>query len=270
MTASRTLFLALLLAEPGLSQTYTINTAAGGGLPANIPAVSASLGFVNGVAIDPSGNLFLADAVYSIVLRRNAATGMLGLVAGNGLHGFSGDNGPATSAQLSLDDEFLADFDNSVTGIAIDSAGNIYIADPGNSCVRKVSQGVITTVAGTGARGYSGDNGPATSAQLSAPQGVAVDSAGNLYIADNISAFDGVIRKVSNGIITTVAGGGSYSANLGDNGPATSAYLSTTFGVAVDSSGNLYIADTYDNRIREVAGGVITTIAGIGGTQGFF
>jgi sugar lactone lactonase YvrE len=268
MTASGTFFLALLIVEPGLSQTYTINTAAGGGLPANIPAASASLGLVNGVAIDASGNLFIADAVYSIVLRRNIATGMLALIAGNGLHGFSGDNGPATSAQLSLDDEFLVDFDNSVTGIAIDSAGNIYIADPGNSCVRKVSQGVITTVAGNGTRGYSGDNGPATSAQLSAPQGVAVDSSGNLYIADNIS-FDGVIRKVSNGIITTVAGGGSYSANLGDNGPATSAYLSRTYGVAVDSSGNLYIADTYDNRIREVAGGVITTIAGTGGAQGF-
>ena len=238
-------------------------------MQANIPATSASLGFVNGVAIDASGNLFLADAVYSIVLRRNIATGMLALIAGNGLHGFSGDKGPATSAQLSLDDEYLVDFDNSVTGIAIDSAGNIYIADPGNSCVRKVSQGVITTVAGNGTRGYSGDNGPATSAQLSAPQGVAADSSGNLYIADNISAFDGVIRKVSNGIITTVAGGGSYSANLGDNGPATSAYLSMTFSVAVDSSGNLYIADTYDNRIREVAGGVITTIAGTGGGQGF-
>lgn len=153
MTASRILFLAVLLAEPGFSQTYTINTVAGGGLPANIPAASASLGLVNGVAIDASGNLLIADAVYSIVLRRDFATGMLALVAGNGLHGFSGDNGPATSAQLSLDDALLVNFDNGLTGMAIDSAGDIYIADSGNSCVRKVSQGVITTVAGNGTGG---------------------------------------------------------------------------------------------------------------------
>ncbi|HUB81528.1 MAG TPA: hypothetical protein VMB03_22165 [Bryobacteraceae bacterium] len=260
--------LAVVSCGAALGQTYTVNTVAGGGLPVNVPGTSSSLGFVNGVAIDPSGNLYLADSVYSILLRRDAASGMLGLVAGNGLHGYSGDNGPSTSAQLALDDEFLVDFDNSVTGIAIDSSGNIYIADTLNSRVRMISNGVITTVAGNGTSGYSGDNGPATGAQLSAPRGVAVDSSGNLYIADNISFFNGVVRKVSNGIITTVAGGGSDSADLGDNGPASSAHLSTIYGIAVDSSGNLYIADTYDNRIREVASGVITTIAGTG-SQGF-
>jgi uncharacterized protein (TIGR03437 family) len=139
----------------------------------------------------------------------------------------------------------------------VDSAGNLYIADTNNTCVRKVSNGVITTVAGGGSA--TGDNVPATSAFLYAPQGVAVDSAGNLYIAD------GRIRKVSNGVITTVAGGGT---NFGDNVPATSAALSAPQGVAVDLAGNLYIADTRNNRVRKVSNGVINTVAGGGSVFG--
>ena len=122
----------------------------------------------------------------------------------------------------------------------MDSAGNLYIADTDNNRIRKVSNGVITTVAGNGTQGFSGDNGPATSAQLNGPDGVAVDSAGNLYIADT---DNNRIRKVSNGVITTVAGNGT-SGFSGDNGPATSAQLDDPYGVAVDSAGNLYIADT--------------------------
>jgi sugar lactone lactonase YvrE len=149
-------------------------------------------------------------------------------------------------------------------GVAVDSAGNLYIADRANNRIRKVSNGVIATVAGNGTLGFSGDNGPATSAQLNFPTGVAVDSAGSLYIADSINNR---IRKVSNGLITTVAGNGT-SGFSGDNGPATSAQLSQPPGVAVDFVGNLYIADYFNNRIRKISNGVITTVAG-NGMQGF-
>src|ERR1019366_1857053 len=178
---------------------------------------------------------------------------------GSGTEGFSGDNGPNTSAQLA-----------GPGGVAADSAGNLYIADPSNYRIRKVSNGVITTAAGGGS---GGDNGPATSAQLNYPAGVAVDSAGNLYIADDVlysngfngySPGNGRISKVSNGVITTVSGGGIG----GDNGPATSAQLSGICYVAVDSAGVLYIADPGNDRIREVSNGVIVTVTG-NGTRGF-
>jgi uncharacterized protein (TIGR03437 family) len=281
-------------------QTYTISTFAGGGLPVNIPGTSASLGADGPISIaaDRAGNVFFVDQ--DAVLRLDATTGVLTLVAGNGTTGFSGDNGPATSAQLwgparvavdSAGNLYIADTNNNrirkvtngvittvagngttgfsgdngpalsaqlsgPTGVAVDSAGNLYIADTNNFRIRKVSNGVTSTVAGNGTYGFSGDNGPATSAQLQNPWGVAVDSAGSLYIADY-----GCIRKVSNGVITTVAGGGP---SLGDNGPATSAQLFVPIAVAVDSAGNLYIADGPDNRIRKVTSGVITTVAGNG------
>jgi uncharacterized protein (TIGR03437 family) len=137
----------------------------------------------------------------------------------------------------------------------VDAAGNLYIADTGNSRIRKVSNGIITTVAGNGGYGFSGDNGPATSAQLYDPYGVAVDSAGNLYIADTLN---GRVRKVSNGVITTIAGNGTYGFS-GDNGPATSAQLSRPYGVAVDSAGNVYVADRENNRIRVLTPAAVTT-----------
>jgi uncharacterized protein (TIGR03437 family) len=237
-------------------QTYTISTFAGGGLPVNVPATSASLGpaVPQYIAADRAGNLFFVDQ--STVLRLDATTGIPTLVAGNGTPGFSGDNGPASSAQL-----------GGPRGLAVDSAGNVYIADTYNNRVRKISNGVITTVAGNGTQGFSGDNGPATSAQLYQPFGLAVDSAGNLYIAD---WGNNRIREVSNGVITTVAG---MAANgtccfLGDNGPATSAQINEPEDIAVDSAGNLYIADYTHHSVRKVAGGVITTVAG-NGTQGY-
>jgi uncharacterized protein (TIGR03437 family) len=228
-------------------QTYTIQTFAGGGLPVNIPGTSASLGLPSSVAVDRAGNVFFA--VQNAVLRWDATTGFLTLVAGNGTPGFSGDNGPAASAQL-----------YAPQGVALDAAGNLYIADSVNLRIRKVSNGVITTVAGNGTPGDSGDNGPATSAQLLEPYGVAVDAAGNLYIADSVNDR---IRKVLNGVITTVAGNGTRGYS-GDGGAATSAQLNQPQGVAVDAAGNLYIADTDNNRIRKVSGGVITTLAGNG------
>ena len=167
--------------------------------------------------------------------------GIISTFAGNGTAGYTGDGGPATSAEL-----------NTPVGVAFDSAGNLYIGDNANSRVRKVNAatGTITTVAGTGVAGYSGDGGAATSAQLNGPEVVALDSAGNLYIAEY---YNNRIRKVAatTGIITTVAGNGTQNYS-GDGGPATSAALWSPTGVAVDSANNLYIADFGNHRIRKV------------------
>jgi len=175
-------------------------------------------------------------------------------VAGSYSEGYSGDRGPATSAQL-----------NWPFAVAVDKSGNIFVADSGNNVVRRVSAktGSITTVAGTGAAGYKGDNGPATQAELSFPDGLAVDSAGDLYISDQTN---GVVRKVeaSTGRITTYAGN-AKATELGDNGPATQAQLSVPYGLALDVKGNLYIAS--DGRVREVSAttGIITKVAGSNG-----
>jgi sugar lactone lactonase YvrE len=146
-------------------------------------------------------------------------------------------------------------------GVAVDSGGNIYVADEGNNIVARVSpDGVLTIIAGNGIAGFSGDGGPATSASLNGPEGLALDAAGNLYIADS---HNNRIRKVSGGMITTVASNG-FATYSGDGVSATSAPLSFPSGVAVDAAGNLYIADTANNRIRRVSGGTITTVAGNG------
>jgi sugar lactone lactonase YvrE len=226
---------------------YTITTLAGGGLPSGIPGTSANPGFLGGLATDSLGNVFCSDE--NGVLRLDAITGIITLVAGGSTAGYSGDNGPAINAML-----------NGPTGLAFDSSGNLYITDTGNNLIRMVAGGVITTVAGNGTYGFGGDNGPATSAQLAIPAGVAVDSAGNVYIADS---GNNVIRKVSNGVITTVAGNGMAGFN-GDRMAATGAALNLPVAVAVDSASNLYIADSFNARVRMVVNGVITTVAGNG------
>ena len=202
------------------------------------PATSALLNRPVDVAVDSSGNLFIADQ-FNHRIRKVDTSGNISTVAGNGTEGFSGDGGPATSALL-----------NRPVDVAVDSSGNLFIADRLNHHIRKVdTSGNISTVAGTGTAGLTGDGGPATGAQLNSPRSVAFDSSGNLFIADT---FNYRIRKVdTSGNITTVAGNGT-KGDLGDGGPATSAQLDGPSDVAVDTSGNLFIADTFNYRIRKV------------------
>jgi sugar lactone lactonase YvrE len=234
-----------------------ISTVAGGGtsgLGDGGQATSAQLYNPTGVAVDTAGNLFIADKG-NYRIRKVTTGGVISTVAGNGTAGFSGDGGPATSAQL-----------NEPNGVAVDTAGNLFIADLSNQRIRKVTPaGIISTVAGNGTGGFSGDGGPATSAQFYSPDGAAVDTSGNMFIAD---VGNNRVRKVTpGGVISTVAGGGT--SGLGDGGLATSAELNFPWGVAVDTAGNLFIGDTSNNRVRKVTpGGVITTVAG-NGTFGF-
>jgi sugar lactone lactonase YvrE len=228
-----------------------ITTVAGNGSYLDeIPAISAKLNNVNGLAADVAGNLFIADTDNHRI-RKITPDGIIKTVVGTGISGYDGDGHAANSAQIYFP-----------RGVAIDSAENIYIADSGNNRIRKVSpDGNITTVAGNGTLGFGGDGGSATSAQLNNPHGVAVDPDGNLYIADT---QNNRIRKVTRGIITTVAGNGTYGYS-GDGGAATSAKIKQPYGTAVDSHGNLYIADTFNQRIRKVTpDGIITTAVGNG------
>jgi len=213
------------------------------------PATAASLTYPSGVAVDAAGNLYIGD-MWNGRIRKVTPAGTITTVAGSWRAGYSGDGGPATAASL-----------NGPQGVAVDAAGNLYIADGDNWRIRKVTPGgTIATVAGSGHQGYSGDGGPATAASLSYPSGVAVDAAGNLYIADRLNNR---IRKVTpSGTIATVAGNGQ-SGYSGDGGPATAASLSYPSGVAVDAAGNLYIADPGNSRIRKVTpAGTITTVVG--------
>jgi trimeric autotransporter adhesin len=236
-----------------------ITTVAGDGTTGysgdNGPAISAALNLPSGVAVDASGNLYIADAGNNRI-RKVTPDGIISTVAGNGRAGYSGDNGPAISAALNLGSRY-----SFYDGLAVDAYGNLFIADTGNGRIRKVTPGgMITTVAGDGRVGYSGDDGPATSAELSYPEAVTVDTSGNLFIADT---GNDLIRKVTaTGIISTVAGNRN-SGYSGDGGPAVSAELNGPTGMAVDASGNLFFADTDNNRIREVTpGAIISTFVG--------
>lgn len=226
------------------------------------PALEAGMNRPQGVAVDKHGNLYIAEREGHRV-RRIDRNGIITTVAGTGTTGYSGDGGPATQAKL-----------NAPEGVAVDAAGNLYIADTLNNRIRKVSpDGFITKVAGKepsgflGNQGFSGDGGPATNANLYHPSALAVDTQGNLYFADTINNR---IRRVSrDGKIVTVAGSGSTGGFSGDGGQATQALLNRPQGVAVDTSGNIYIADTLNHRIRRVdPRGIITTVAG-DGSRGF-
>ena len=243
-------------------------------------AVDASLASPGVVAVDGSGNLFIADSGNSIIREVEASTGIIQTVAGNGASGFGGDGGPATSAML-----------DGAYGVALDGQGNLYIADTNNCVIRKVTSGTISTIAGNPSLaqpcGYSGDGAAATSAQLDIPLAVTVDAQGNIYIADtynsvirvvNASTSAATIANVSipAGAIATVAGS-NYNSNIGstcqftgDGGAATAAYLCLPGGVFVDASGNIFIADTENFAIREVIpAGSISTLAGTLGTAGY-
>ncbi len=290
-----------------------ITTIAGGGDQTgdNVPATQAHLRDPRGIAIDPQGDIYVADSVTNTI--RKISNGIITTIAGNGTQGFSGDGGPARSAQLAVpaalavdaaSNVYVADLGNNrirriasdgtistaagtgasnccaprgdngpatesdlsmyaLSGIATDTAGNLYISS--NDAIRKVVNGVITTIAGvgpSGSNGYEGDGGPATQGLLSLPTSVAVDHAGNVYIGSSGYTFDDArIRKVSRGIITTAAGGGS---EVGDSGPAIAAQLNAPIGLALDTAGNLYIADSDNFRVRRVSNGTITTVAGTG------
>ena len=213
--------------------------------------VSAGLNYPFGVTADNFGNVFIADSDNNCV-REVTTNGLMTTVAGSGIFGYSGDGGAAPYASL-----------NYPLGVAVDQTGNLYIADGGNNCIRKVTaNGLITTVAGNGTPGYSGDGAAATNATLGFPYGVTVDAMGNLFIADS---DNNVVREVSlNGIITTAAGDG-LAGYSGDGAAATNACLSNPASVAVDAAGDLFIADSGNNVVREVtADGLITTVAGDG------
>ena len=219
------------------------------------PALAAAIEWPSMVAVDSNQNVYWADYNQNVVRKVTASTGIISRIAGNNTAGFTGDGGLATSAEL-----------NSPDAVAVDGKGNVYILDSNNSRIRKVaaSTGIITTVAGTGSTSYSGDGGLATSAGLADATAISTDKSGNFYISDAGAAR---LRKVTvaTGIITTVAGNGTGGFS-GDGGAATSAELSWFGYVAFDSSGNMYIADSNNYRVRKVttSTGIITTYAGNG------
>ncbi|HTB12766.1 MAG TPA: NHL repeat-containing protein [Bryobacteraceae bacterium] len=242
-----------------VTPTGTISTYAGNGIPGfggdGGAATNAQLNQPSGLAIDSSGNLYIADSNNAVVRMVNTQ-GVISTVAGTGgVGGYSGDGGAATKATL------LAPI-----GVAVDSSSNIYIADY-YGWIREVnaSTGVISTIAGNGTNGYTGDGGSATSAQFYNPIGVAVDSSGNVYVADS---GNGAVRMISNGTISTIGGTGILSYT-GDGGPAALAQFSAISSIAVDAQGNIYVADTNNNAIRLFPlGGTVSTVAG-NGMQGY-
>ncbi len=255
----------IYIADPGnnrirkVTTSGIISTIAGIGTNAYSgdggPATAAELNRAGSVALDGAGNLYIADGNNNVIRKVNTL-GIITTVAGNGTIGYSGDGGQATAAQIS-----------GPNGVSCDVSGNFYIAENGNSTIRKINTaGIITTVAGNGIGGYSGDGGQATAAELYSPNRVIFDGLRNMYICDG---SNNRIRKVNTaGIITTIAGNGMQGFS-GDSAQATSAELNNPFGVALDAFGNLYISDGSNNRIRKVNTiGIITTIAG-NGTGGF-
>ena len=244
---------------PAWAQQDVITTAIGGG-PNDIPALQADINGPVGVALDASGNLYITSYLGNRVYKMNTS-GTLTVVAGTGVAGYAGDGAMGGAANALL---------NGPYGIAVDSAGNIYVSDYHNDVVREIdTTNTITTIAGVqGQCNYNGDGAPATTLHLCEPEGLALDTSGNLYIGNTGNCR---VRKLvlSTDTISTYAGTGTCGYS-GDNGPATSAKLDLPAGVAVDNAGDVFIADYDSYRIREVASstGIITTIAG-NGTDGY-
>jgi uncharacterized protein (TIGR03437 family) len=274
-----------------------INTVAGSATPGfqgdGGPGIQAEITFVHGLTTDSNGNLYIADTTNARVRMVTTSSGIISTFAGNGISGYTGDGGKAINASL-----------NSPAGLVADKAGNVYISDYGNSTVRKVdTSGNITTVAGTGTWGYSGDGGPANKAALAHPVALAIDGAGNIYIADpgntnireitadgnihtiasNLDAesiavdaagsiyypnyLNSTIQKIlSNGTQFTIAGNGTVGFS-GDGGPATAAQLNEPYGVAVDASGNVYVADFANDAIRQLTP-VVSSVTAVNAASG--
>ena len=250
-----------------IAKDGTVSTVAGSGEQGytndGVPATSADLGGPEGVAADLSGNLYIADTLNQRV-RMVSAAGIISTLAGTGFPGYSGDGGPAAQATLFLP-----------TDVAADRSGNVFIADLGSSRIRMVSNGTITTIAGSDSGIAPTPGQAANSIRFNGPTGVAVDPSGNVYFAEGtIGSGSGLtngdyrVWKVSDGIATSAAGNGLESY-AGDNGPATRAQLNTPAGMAFDTSGNLYVADSANHRVRRISpAGIITTVAG-NGTPGY-
>ena len=238
-----------------------ISTFAGTGNPGTLGdgqgSLYAELDGISAGAIDDSGNFYIAD-FDNCLIRKITPDGIISTVAGTGVIGYSGDNGPATKAKIS-----------GPSGLAVDHEGNLFIADYRNNVIRKVTPaGIISTFAGTGHAGFSGNGGRATAAALSAPGAVAIDRNNNLYISD---CDNNCVRVVTHaGIINNFAGNGAGAATgsgtfSGDGGLAINAGFNNPRGLAIDAAGNVYIADCFNQRIRKVTkAGIVTTIAGDG------
>ena len=241
-----------------ISPTGGIVTVAGNGTSGYTgdggAATAAELNAPSKVIFDPAGNLYIADTGNNVIRYVNVVTGDISTAAGNGTAGYTGDNGQATSAEL-----------NKPQGLAIDLAGNVYVADTGNSVIRYFGLGGgINTITGTGTAGYAGDGGNAYGAQLSSPQAVALDLLGDIYIADTGNDVVRVITAPFN-TITTFAGQHGTAANAGDGGTAPAASLNAPTDIAFDPAGELYIAT--GGQVRQVnSAGIIGTIVGTGGT----
>jgi sugar lactone lactonase YvrE len=244
--------------------TGIITTIAGTGLAGyggdNGAAISAKLNYPSSVCVDDSGSIYLTDRMNNRVRKINWKTGIITTIAGNGTLGYSGDGGPATAAELA-----------SPFGLNLDKTGNVYVADGSNNRLRKinVSTGIISTVAGNGILGFSGDGGSATSAEVNNLTGVSLDTAGNIYVVDGLDvaqSFSIRVRKIDviTNNISTVAGNGGANYN-GDGIPATNAQISVPNSIKIDAAGNMYIADYSNYRIREINGaGIISTFCGSG------
>lgn len=237
-----------------------ITTIAGNGTAGNLgdggPATAAELRTPYAVAFDHSGNLYVGDLA-NCTVRKITPSGTILPFAGLGGIGNTGDGGPATAALL-----------GDVSGVAVDANDNVYITLTGYNCVRKVdAAGIITTVAGTGVLGFSGDGGPATAAKLNTPHSVAFDAAGNMYIADQYNCR---VRKVSTGgIITTVVGSGTCGSS-GNGGPATAADITNPTGITFDAAGNMYVACYNELVVRKVdPAGIISAFAGVTYVSGY-